>query len=93
MRFHPQLAGLVSVPAAILMAILYVLAGLAGNVLMQSRRPMELTQLKLVYNIAQIVACSVIFYRLLPFFTVRTLLGNQVIMLRAFDSLDCPTES
>ena len=78
MRFHPELASFVNVPGALLISVVYVLAGLAGNAMMKSRTAMELTQLKLVYNVTQIAACSVIFYRLLPFFTVCRTLQSMV---------------
>eukprot|EP01045_Picozoa_sp_COSAG04_P007607 COSAG04_NODE_401_length_14952_cov_3.941224_3_plen_252_part_00 len=71
MRFHPHLDAYVEMPLACGLAAAYVALGLAGNRLMESREPLQLTGPKLVYNLTQIVVCSVTFWRLLPFFTVR----------------------
>ena len=70
-RFHPHLDAYVEMPLACGLAAAYVALGLAGNRLMESREPLQLTGPKLVYNLTQIAVCAVTFWRLLPFFTVR----------------------
>ena len=61
----------VELPLACGLAAAYVALGLAGNRLMESREPLQLTGPKLVYNLTQIVVCAVTFWRLLPYFVVR----------------------
>mmetsp|Transcript_17856 Transcript_17856/g.39159 ORF Transcript_17856/g.39159 Transcript_17856/m.39159 type:complete len:240 (+) Transcript_17856:70-789(+) len=68
MRFHGHLSPLVNVPLACGLAVTYTLLGLLGNRLMANRAPAELTTLKLVYNISQVVVCSLTFAKLLPFY-------------------------
>eukprot|EP00927_Polykrikos_kofoidii_P067697 TRINITY_DN63147_c0_g1_i1.p1 TRINITY_DN63147_c0_g1~~TRINITY_DN63147_c0_g1_i1.p1 ORF type:complete len:242 (+),score=28.63 TRINITY_DN63147_c0_g1_i1:82-807(+) len=68
MKFHTQLAPLVSLTSAFSIAFAYVMLGLAGNRIMANRTPMELTVLKFFYNLAQILVCSLTFMKLLPFF-------------------------
>ena len=71
MRYYPELAPYVAVPFAAGVAVAYVVAGFVGNKLMEGRTAFDLTALKVVYNVTQIVVCSCTFMGLLPFFTVR----------------------
>jgi len=66
MRFNSDLAGVVNLPLACGIAISYVVLGIVGNKKMEGYKPLDLTLLKFVYNLAQVVVCSVVFVQLLP---------------------------
>lgn len=69
MLFHEELKPFVGVPLGCGIALAYVALGLLGNRLMVGREPWALRRVQVVYNVSQIVVCSIIFWKLLPFFT------------------------
>ena len=69
MRFHTELEPYVDFRLSLIIAASYVLSGLAGRRLMEGRKGFELTNVKVFYNLVQVVVCSVVFAKLLPFFT------------------------
>ena len=77
MKFHPELAPYVTLPVSVGVALSYVALGLLGNKLMESRSALDLTALKVGYNVTQIVVCSCTFMGLLPFFIVRSPLSVE----------------
>eukprot|EP00930_Biecheleria_cincta_P064991 TRINITY_DN5068_c0_g2_i1.p1 TRINITY_DN5068_c0_g2~~TRINITY_DN5068_c0_g2_i1.p1 ORF type:complete len:240 (+),score=26.68 TRINITY_DN5068_c0_g2_i1:138-857(+) len=80
MKFLTELDPLVSLPVGIALATLYVLLVFFGNAVMKSRAPLELTEVKFVYNLAQIGICSLVFAKLLPFFlTAEHMYGLRIL--------------
>lgn len=71
MRFLTEYEAFVSVKLGFLIAGVYLSAALLGTKFMEKQTALELKPLKAVYNVTQVVVCTVVVLKLLPFYLSR----------------------
>lgn len=80
MRFLKEYDHIVDLKVSFAIAGSYVALALLGSKFMQSRQALELKSLKVVYNVTQVVVCTIVFANLLPFYvSAKHLYGLRLV--------------